>query len=59
MTVEHKLPMLAVFFGLSALLAGLVARFCGDPLNRSLRRRYAQRHTLSRGPAGDGVQAMD
>ncbi|HUA80566.1 MAG TPA: acyltransferase [Dyella sp.] len=43
MAVAHKLPMLAVFFVLSAMLAWGMARFCGDPLNRWLRRRFARR----------------
>lgn len=43
MTVARKLPMLTLFFILSALLAWGMARFCGDPLNRWLRRRFARR----------------
>lgn len=42
MTSGLKLPMFAVFFVLSALLAWLMARFVGTPLNRGLRHRYAR-----------------
>lgn len=42
MTSGLKLPMLVVFFVLSALLAWVMARFVGTPLNRRLRRRYAR-----------------
>lgn len=44
MTMDRKLPLLAVFLVLSALLAWVIARFAGDPLNRWLRRRYASQH---------------
>ncbi|RUL70894.1 acyltransferase family protein [Dyella choica] len=53
MTVERKLPLLAVFFVLSAMLAWVTARFCGDPLNRWLRRRFAQSHFMAEGVAQD------
>jgi peptidoglycan/LPS O-acetylase OafA/YrhL len=43
MSPEHKLPMLAVFFVLSAVFAWTVARFYGDPLNRRLRARFTRR----------------
>ncbi|GLQ87891.1 acyltransferase family protein [Dyella flagellata] len=64
MTAGHKLPVLAMFFILSAMLAWVAARFCGDPLNRWLRRRFAQRGAESREfaqelAARDGVQAVD
>ncbi|MGC1549014.1 MAG: acyltransferase [Rhodanobacter sp.] len=49
MTVERKLPMLTVFFALSALLAWAAARFCGDPLNQWLRRRFARSDAKVRG----------
>lgn len=42
MADDWKLPMLALFFALSALAAWAAARFVGDPLNRWLRRRYAR-----------------
>ncbi|GFZ88864.1 acyltransferase family protein [Dyella caseinilytica] len=42
MTIEQKLPMLAAFLALSAILAWLAARFFGDPLNRVLRSRFAR-----------------
>jgi peptidoglycan/LPS O-acetylase OafA/YrhL len=42
MPVELKLPMFAVFLGLSVILAWATARFVGTPLNRMLRSRYAQ-----------------
>jgi peptidoglycan/LPS O-acetylase OafA/YrhL len=45
MTVELKLPIFAVFFALSAMLAWGTARFYGDPLNRWLRQRFAHRDT--------------
>lgn len=44
-----KLPMLALFFGLSVLFAWALGRFVGDPLNRRLRDRFAP------GPAMPGV----
>jgi len=40
MPFDWKLPMFALFFALSVLLAWIVARFVGDPLNQWLRRRY-------------------
>lgn len=40
---ELKLPMFALFFVLSAIIAWLSARFVGTSVNRWLRRRYAQR----------------
>jgi peptidoglycan/LPS O-acetylase OafA/YrhL len=43
MTPERKLPMLALFFALSAAFAWGVARFYGDPLNRRLRARFTPR----------------
>lgn len=43
MAAQLKLPMFALFFALSALVAWAVARFLGNPLNRYLRRRYARR----------------
>jgi peptidoglycan/LPS O-acetylase OafA/YrhL len=43
MTMERKLPMFALFFAVSALLAWVSARFVGNPLNRQLRRRFARR----------------
>jgi peptidoglycan/LPS O-acetylase OafA/YrhL len=49
MTAEQKLPMLAVFFALSVLLAWAAARFVGDPLNRLLRRRFVRREASVRG----------
>ncbi|GLQ98975.1 acyltransferase family protein [Dyella mobilis] len=49
MTVEHKLPILAAFFVLSAALAWLAARFCGDPLNRWLRMRFVKGAAGARG----------
>jgi peptidoglycan/LPS O-acetylase OafA/YrhL len=51
MTAGLKLPMLALFFGLSAALAWGVARFCGDPLNLWLRGRFARRGANERGVA--------
>ena len=42
MTAELKLPVLVLFIGLSSILAWGLARFCGDPLNRWLRRRFAR-----------------
>jgi peptidoglycan/LPS O-acetylase OafA/YrhL len=61
MPVRHKLPMLAVFFALSAMLAWMAARFCGDPANRWLRDRFAQRsskaHAVSQALARGMVQA--
>lgn len=45
MTPEHKLPMLVLFFVLSAGLAWAVARFYGDPLNRRLRARFTRTRT--------------
>jgi peptidoglycan/LPS O-acetylase OafA/YrhL len=47
MATTHKLPMLALFIALSALLAWATARYVGDPLNQRLRRRFTQ----SRGKA--------
>lgn len=47
MTVEHKLPMLGLFFGVSVLLAWAIARFIGNPLNQRLRRRYGRRRAFS------------
>jgi peptidoglycan/LPS O-acetylase OafA/YrhL len=35
-----KFPLMALFFGLSMLVAALAGRYVGDPLNRYLRRRY-------------------
>jgi peptidoglycan/LPS O-acetylase OafA/YrhL len=35
-----KLPLMALFFGLSMLMAALAGRFFGTPLNRYLRQRY-------------------
>ncbi|HUB91308.1 MAG TPA: acyltransferase [Dyella sp.] len=52
MTMELKLPMFALFFTLSALVASAAARFLGNPLNRQLRRRYAQRSTARTANAG-------
>jgi peptidoglycan/LPS O-acetylase OafA/YrhL len=49
MTVEHKLPMLVVFFVLSAIFAWAAARFCGDPLNRWLRQRFIHGGAALRG----------
>jgi len=43
MAPARKLPMLAVFFVLSALFAWAVARYFGDPINRRLRTRFAVR----------------
>lgn len=43
MTPEYKLPMLALFFVLSAAFAWVIARYFGDPINRRLRARYARR----------------
>jgi peptidoglycan/LPS O-acetylase OafA/YrhL len=43
MTPERKLPMLALFFVLSAASAWTVARFYGDPINRRLRARFTHR----------------
>jgi peptidoglycan/LPS O-acetylase OafA/YrhL len=43
MTQAHKLPVLALFLVLSAVLAWLAARFFGDPLNQWLRSRFARR----------------
>jgi peptidoglycan/LPS O-acetylase OafA/YrhL len=43
MAPERKLPMLALFFALSAVLAWAVARFYGDPINRRLRARFTRR----------------
>lgn len=42
MTAERKLPMLALFFALSAVLAWGAARFVGNPSNRWLRGRFAR-----------------
>ncbi len=42
MTPEYKLPMLALFFVLSAAFAWVIARYFGDPINRRLRARYAR-----------------
>lgn len=43
MAPERKLPMLALFFMLSAVFAWAVARFYGDPINRRLRARFTRR----------------
>jgi peptidoglycan/LPS O-acetylase OafA/YrhL len=43
MAPEYKLPMLALFFVLSAAIAWVIARYFGDPINRRLRARYARR----------------
>ena len=45
MSPENKLPMLALFFILSAVFAWAVARFYGDPLNRRLRARFTRQTT--------------
>ena len=42
MAPGRKLPMLALFFVLSAVFAWVVARFYGDPINRRLRKRFAR-----------------
>jgi peptidoglycan/LPS O-acetylase OafA/YrhL len=57
MPVESKLPMLAVFFGLSALLAWAIARWIGDPLNRALRRRFARQASLVRGTSSVAIES--
>jgi peptidoglycan/LPS O-acetylase OafA/YrhL len=44
MTIEYKLPMLAVFLVLSSAMAWMAARVCGDPVNRLLRRRFVRQH---------------
>jgi hypothetical protein len=36
-----KLPLFALFLGLSGLLAGIVARYFADPVNARLRRNLA------------------
>jgi peptidoglycan/LPS O-acetylase OafA/YrhL len=43
MRPENKLPMLALFFVLSAVIAWAVARFYGSPLNSRLRARFTRR----------------
>jgi peptidoglycan/LPS O-acetylase OafA/YrhL len=52
MTPEYKLPMLLLFFALSAVFAWVVARFFGDPVNRRLRVRYAERRIDASSAAG-------
>jgi peptidoglycan/LPS O-acetylase OafA/YrhL len=42
MPISQKLPMFALFFVLSVVIAWAAARFVGDPLNQWLRRRYAR-----------------
>jgi peptidoglycan/LPS O-acetylase OafA/YrhL len=63
MTVGLKLPMLAVFFALSVILAWGAARFFGDPLNRLLRRRFtrsgANVRDTTEALAADGVQSNE
>ena len=41
MADDWKLPVLVLFVALSGVSAWAAARFCGDPLNRWLRRRFA------------------
>lgn len=43
MSPGMKLPMLLGFLLVSSLMAWLVARYYGDPLNRWLRGRFASR----------------
>jgi peptidoglycan/LPS O-acetylase OafA/YrhL len=63
MTAGLKLPMLAAFFALSVIAAWGAARFFGDPLNRVLRRCFAQSGARSRDitetPAADGVRSNE
>ena len=40
---DWKLPVLVVFVAVAAATAWIAARFCGDPLNRWLRSRYARK----------------
>ncbi|GAB2570915.1 acyltransferase [Dyella jejuensis] len=42
MAIDQKLPVFALFFALSALLAGMTARFFGNPMNQWLRSRFAR-----------------
>ena len=51
MSTGNKLPMVAVFLVLSAALAWATARLYGDPLNQTLRRRFARRVAKTREPA--------
>ncbi|URX61852.1 acyltransferase [Luteibacter anthropi] len=46
MSPGMKLPMLLGFLLVSSLMAWLVARYYGDPLNRWLRGRFASRKTI-------------
>lgn len=39
--INMKLPLMALFFALSMMVAAFAARFIGNPLNQYLRRRYA------------------
>jgi peptidoglycan/LPS O-acetylase OafA/YrhL len=59
MTIDHKLPMLALFLALSAALAWIAARFFGDPLNQWLRRRFAPRVAKVQEPATPLSTDMD
>lgn len=55
MTPGEKLPMLAAFLLLSAVLAWMAARWYGNPLNRVLRHRFASKHArvLDTAPVGE------
>jgi peptidoglycan/LPS O-acetylase OafA/YrhL len=60
MAEELKLPMLALFFSLSAAFAWFVARFYGDPINRCLRSRFTRRGIASSSrPNPSGVKFDD
>jgi peptidoglycan/LPS O-acetylase OafA/YrhL len=52
-----KLPLMALFFALSMVVAGLAGRFVGNPLNRYLRRRYAGSRNVVADPAGVVLQS--
>jgi peptidoglycan/LPS O-acetylase OafA/YrhL len=51
-----KLPLMALFFAASMIVAALVGRFIGNPLNRYLRRRHAGSRSGVADPAGAVLQ---
>ncbi|MDX5930347.1 acyltransferase family protein [Acidiphilium acidophilum] len=44
---DAQIPWLILFFIVSSLIAGLAARFIGDPANRNLRERFLNRRIAS------------
>jgi peptidoglycan/LPS O-acetylase OafA/YrhL len=52
-----KLPLMALFFALSIVVAALTGRFIGNPLNQYLRRRHARSRTVADKPVTAALQS--